>query len=257
VYAALDVGAYNWANQGFSFDSQETLRQYRRDFKMFAAQNGVNLTDEDMMKFKDPVHFAAFKNGKSYIKTTRGELKLTQQQKETRSLTGVPGEHPLTADEVRSGKTSRIACHLGKAFMLGRSWHGTWDSKEDTVASRYAEAYYQLRDRAIENLETDYRGLVDTVATGGRAGPAREEPRPVTPRASTGSVTSEHYLRIWTPRGIPGTAPRSIRMTKQRIQRIKRWGTSDIEHFLRNANLTRAARGQVRQVLEERQRVTF
>jgi hypothetical protein len=210
-----------------------------------------------MRKFKAPVHFAAFKDGKKYIKNVGSKIKLTQQQIESRSLTGVPGEHTLTAEEIREGKSSRMACHLGKLFMLGKSWNGVWDSKEETPESRYAEAYYQLRERAIDRLETDYQGLVQATSGGERRAPAREEPRPVTPRASLGGAgtgLSEQYMRYWGRGSIPGRPAPSIRMTKQRIQRIKRWPVSDIEHFMRNAPLTRAAKNQLRDVLLERQR---
>jgi SWI/SNF-related matrix-associated actin-dependent regulator 1 of chromatin subfamily A len=163
VSAALDVGAYNWANQGFSFSSGGALDSYRDEFQAFARARGVNLSDEDMQKFTAPVHFAAFRDGKKYVRETAVESKLSEQQIRTGSLSGVEGEFPLSPEEIRSRKTKRMLCHLGKHFMLGKGWNGVWDSRKDTPESRYAESYRQMREQAVKHLQQEYRELLERV----------------------------------------------------------------------------------------------
>ena len=253
VYAALDVGGYNWANQGFSFDSEDTTRSYRANFQRFLAEKNIHLTDADMMKFKDPVHFAAFTDGKKYEKRVE-PMKLSQQQIETGSLAGVQGENKLTPEEIRSGKTNRMLCHLGKLFMLGRSWNGTWDSAEQTPASKYAEKYYQLRERASKVLEPEYNNVAAAVASGERT---RAAPRPAVQSresvmaASGATGRGAQLINSWTRPGIPGTRQPAIRMTKQRVERFKRLPVGDMEHFISNARLTPAARRQLRTAMAE------
>ena len=58
---------YNWANQGFSFNSSSTLQNFRYDFKRFLERKGIYLSNEDMQAFKEPCHFSAFDNGSRSI----------------------------------------------------------------------------------------------------------------------------------------------------------------------------------------------
>jgi hypothetical protein len=253
VTAALGVGGYNWANQGFSFDNESELHSYRQRFQLYAAEKGVHLTDEDMMKFKEPVHFAAFNDGKKYIIDLEEPMNLSQQQKDTKSLSGVEGEHKLTSAEIASGKSRRMACHLGKSFLLGRSWHGIWDSKEENTATKYADQYYQLRDRAAKFLEPEYRAVGTAAASGERVTPTR---RPETTRRPSGSDGGEsaRLIQYFTPRVAPGMPGRSIRMTPQRISRVMRMSDDQIEHFIRNAKITRDASRRLRALMAERRR---
>jgi 8-oxo-dGTP pyrophosphatase MutT (NUDIX family) len=248
VYAALDVGAYNWANQGFSFETEQERNSYRQNFKLFCQEKGIHLTQEDLSNFNDPVHFAAFTDGKKYIKNVR-QYKLTPDQIRTNSLAGVEGQHTLTADEKRNGKSDRMLCHLGKAFMLGRNWHGEWDSNEATAASRHADEYRQMRERAIKVLEPSYQAVVGSAKAGER-GRAAPDTRTVTPRSSLPSGThdiSEQRIRVWTPR-----AGGNIRLTKTRIDRVMRMDEAGINHFIANAPLTSRARNELRTRLRER-----
>jgi 8-oxo-dGTP pyrophosphatase MutT (NUDIX family) len=250
VTAALDVGGYNWANQGFSFETESELRGMRDNFQRFAQEKGVHLTDADMRNFTEPVHIAAFTDGKKYEKNVRS-YKLTPDQISSSSLSGAAGSHALTADEKRSGTSTRMLCHLGKAFMLGRSWHGEWDSKEVTSASRHADEYRQLRERAIKVLEPTYLNVVSETKAGNRSRGAPDT-RQVTSRSSLPSGTnanSEHRIRTWTPRG-----GGNIRLTKTRIDRVMRMDETAIRHFIANAPLTSRARGELRKRLSERGR---
>jgi rRNA maturation protein Rpf1 len=243
VFAALDVGGYNWANQGFSFQSQNTLQSYRQAFQNFARQNGVILSDADMEKFKAPVHFAAFRDGKKYLRNTEVTTTLSPQQIQTRSLSGVEGEYPLTPEEIRNGKTNRMLCHLGKAFMLGRSWDGVWDSRRPTTASRYGEAYHQIRERAVENLEPEYQSVMQRVTSGAPQPPPPETTRPTVTNAP--STISERYIRYWA-----GSERRRIRMTQRRLASMARWPLADLEHFRRNAPITLEAVRQINTLIE-------
>lgn len=256
VLAAIDVGGYNWANQGFSFDSNSTLQAYREAFQSFARSKGIDLSDEDMKKFKAPVHFAAFRDGKKYMKELEKPIKLNPEQIESRSLSGVTGEYPLTEEEIRSRKSTRMICHLGKAFMLGRSWYGHWDSKKDNrPEARYAEAYSQVRERAVENLEPEYRALIDRAVSGesaprpsAPATPATPATAPPTTPPTDAPAYARHYLRMWGGRG-------TIRMTPQRMNRMRRIPLADATYFARYAPISLAARRQINEIVAERRRL--
>lgn len=241
VTAALDVGGYNWANQGFSFSNQRDLQSFRQRFQLFCQEKGIHLTNEDMEAFTEPVHFAAFNDGKKYIKNVK-EYKLTQAQKDSGEL--APG-HPLSREEKSAGRSNRMACHLGKAFLLGQHWSGIWDSREANATTRYADSYANMRERAVKHLEANYQAVSSAAQAGERT---REAPRSerVTPRSSVGQGVNrdnvERHIRSWTPAGDRG----NIRMTKTRIQRILRWPPADVDHFLANASLTPAARRAIR-----------
>jgi 8-oxo-dGTP pyrophosphatase MutT (NUDIX family) len=245
VGANIDVGGYTWANNGFSFEGGGSS-MFSGFFSFLEAQ-GVNLTPEEKRLFKDPVHIAAFTNGKKYMTTLQRAIPLSQAQKDSRSLSGVSGEHPLTDSEIESGKTNRMLCHLGKKYLLGKSWSGVWDSEKDTQAARYAEQYVQLRENALRLLDEDYQGVLGAVQRGERsqAQPARGEwvttQSEAQPASSSGPNLSERMIRFW------GTNSRrsgrtSVRMTAQRIDRVARFDQANFEHFMRYAPITRDAR---------------
>ena len=250
VTAALDVGGYNWANQGFSFSTPGELRTMRQNFQLFCEEKGVNLTNEDMQHFTEPVHFAAFNDGKKYVKSVN-PYKLSPEQIENESLAGSAGGHPLTAEEKRTGKSSRMLCHLGKAFLLGRSWRGTWDSQEENATTRYADSYRQLRERAVKHLETGYQGVTQAVQ-GGQRRQAAPWPTQVTRRDSVGIPVVDTVIEAWTPRQTTLGRRPSIRMTTARVNRLMRMPRDHVEHFIRSAPLTPAARRVLRNKLAER-----
>ena len=229
VHAALSVGAYNWANQGFSFDSGSTLNNYRSIFKNSLANEGIYLTDEQMQLFTKPCHFASFDTGKKYITNVGFDSTLTPKQIKTKSLTGKTGENQLTDEELQSGKTKRMALHFGKKMLLGSSWHGTWDSKKEDVATRYADAYRQFKDQTwAQTLEPEFKELVVKVQSGG----ASEAPQPRGPPASTpeGDAMPRSYhstVRRWTNRS------GRIVLNARRFGVISGWSEAQIIFFLR------------------------
>lgn len=260
VTANIDVGGYTWANQGFSFQSSGDLQTYRRNFKDFLKDYSIMLTDGDMEKFKEPAHFAAFTDGKKYVyNTTNSSIPLTEQQKATGSLAGVSGEHPLNPEEIRSGKTGRICGNLGKKFMLRKHWSGIWDSATETDASKFGDAYYQLRDRAVEVFADEYKNVLGFVEGGERGRRATPSTPPITPEqrnstvesSSPSTAQSERMTRIWARPGRNGGRA-TVRMSPERVQRVARWSDSDFEHFLRNAPITRDARANLRRAREAR-----
>lgn len=250
VHANIDVGGYNWANQGFSWTSRAQTDSFRQRFQLFLKEKGIELTDNDMKHFKEPVHFAAFDDGKKYVKDLRNPVKLSREQITAKSLSGVEGELPLTPEEIRQGKAYRMSCHLGKAFMLGTDWFGDWDSAKDTEASKFADQYLQLRERATQHLSAEYRNTAKETKAGQRTYVARRDERPVTARASVGaSPQAQRYLDHWRPRG---TGRSNITMTQARLNRMKRWETSDINSFLRHAPLTSGGKRQIQELLRGR-----
>jgi 8-oxo-dGTP pyrophosphatase MutT (NUDIX family) len=251
VMAALSVGPYTWCNNGFSFESSGELQSRRSKFKAFLSRHGINLTDDQLEAFKEPFHFAAFTNGSKHIIGIERPIPLTQAQKDTRSLSGVTGEHPLTQQEISSGKSSRMAVHLGKKFMLeSGSWDGVWDSKKDTEASRYAESYSQMRERAVEALGGDYAEMVRRV----QAGEVGQRPqKKQTSRTSSGTSPPSgvgDLIRAWeTTTGRYNR--RRVRMTPQRVERIARLSQSEFDEFIRTAPITFSARSELRQKRRE------
>lgn len=254
VTAALGVGGYNWANQGFSFERRGELEQYRDNFERFLADKGIHLTKEDLKKFTQPVHFAAFTDGKKYLKTIDSPIRLSPQQIQSKSLSGVEGEHPLTQEEISSGKSRRMLVHLGKLFLLGRSWKGIWDSKKENAATKYADRYYDLRDKASKLLEPEYLDIQQRARSGARSQPV-ERPAPV-PRSSVAGVSSGESQRLiqWWTRGpsVPGKPSPRIRITPKRLRRLQRMPDNELRHFHDNANITSSARSQVKELLRGR-----
>jgi ADP-ribose pyrophosphatase YjhB (NUDIX family) len=162
VHAALGVGGYNWANQGFSFSGG--LEEKKRRFKSFLSEHGINLTPQEMALIKEPCHIAAFDDGRRFERKNivdddgnRIYIDLSPKQKETRSLTGVRGEMPLTDAEMRDGRVNRMAVHLGKMFLLGGSWSGVWQTGP-RVAKTMAHKYF--RNRQLGTLGTKYNAMI-------------------------------------------------------------------------------------------------
>ena len=253
VHANIDVGGYNWANQGFSWDSSSATNSFRYRFKQFAAQHGIQLTDDDLQHFKEPVHFAAFDDGKIYVEQVR-EMPLSSKQKQSGTLTGKPGEHALTADEIRTGRTTRMPMHLGKKFMLHTDWYGTWDSAKNTDASKFADAYYELRERAQKHLNHQYQTIAANTRAGMRGrGMTEEAPRPrvassAAATATPASLASGHvdrYLQYWRPRREGGNMVLSAR----RLRTVNSWTTEQIQEFMRRAPLSRPAKARLREML--------
>ena len=177
VHAALTVGAYNWANQGFSFETTSQLNSHRSEFKSFARDRGVTLSDDDMKHFKEPCHFSSFDDGKLYVRRV-GQKALKAKQIETKSMTGVRGEYPLTASEIESGKTQRMMVHLGKDFMLGRSWTGRWKAKRATTSNeawQYALKYRTASREAWKKLNPAFKTVMQHVIS--TRTPAVRKPR--------------------------------------------------------------------------------
>lgn len=258
VTAALSVGGYNWANQGFSFANPSTLNEFRSSFRQYARSMGVNLTDADMQKFTKPFHFAAFDDGKRYPINTSKNVELTPEQIESRSLDG-QGKHPLNADEISSGKTTRMMAHLGKTFMLGRSWRGIWKAKgyQNDIATKFANRYDQLRTKAATEVDTGFSQVVGAVQAGERAAPVAPARSPAPTRgsptsSSTPSGVSDYvgsYLRRWRPTG----RNRSYTINEGRERVMRRWTADQIREFMRYAPMSRTGRARVRRLLIEAQ----
>lgn len=123
-------GGYVWANQGFDFDNKAELQRTRVEFKQFAAQRGLIISDQDLQKFSKPCHFAAFDNG---IKTASENQELP----------------------------------LGKAFMAEHFWMAKWENKNPKAEEkRYAAAFNQpglqaatRPQMALAELNQAYRNM--------------------------------------------------------------------------------------------------
>ena len=253
VFADLDVGGYCWAQQGFTFEDRSSLQSMKQKFKYFLQENNISISDEHLDAFKDPVHFAQFgvTSDKKYVVSTSGGdvLPLSQQQKESKSLTGKAGEHPLSASEISSGKTTRMAVHLGKKFLLqggGYKWNGVWDSKVENDASKLADGYYQMRGRASELLSPQYRAATESALAGRSRGdePVRTSRTEVTAATTSTSSTVSNTVRYW--QRTPGT---NIVMSESRVKRVMRMSESDRNEFLRVAPITSAARQRIRNLI--------
>lgn len=260
VTANIDVGGYNWANQGFSFSSQEGLERYRFDFRSFLSSRGIHLSEEDMKNFTEPCHFSMFTDGKKYVTGTADddEIKLSEEQLATRSLTGIAGDNTLTDSEIRNKKSGRMALNLGKMFMLGKHWPGTWDSNKETQASKFGDKYYALRDRAMKVFSHEYSSLMSAVENGRRTSAPASAPRPTsasrpTPTSaptptSTSRPSTEvtRWISDWTP------SEGNIRMETRRVRKVASLSQDQYDYFMENARMTRAARSRIIQARIER-----
>lgn len=259
VTAALDVGGYNWANTGFSFQEPHTLREMRTSFRTFLAGYGINLSEQDMALFKEPCHFSAFNDGKKYLLDGRSRLKLTDQQKETKSLSGKAGEFPLTSAEEQSGQTTRMAVHLGKKFLLGRGWGGIVEAarmNETNEAWRFYQHYREKREAAWKVLNSPYRQLIERT----RAAPGRA----VTPPTRAGQTAGAGTPGTTVPAGtytLSSAAARRSR-TGRRIAAVRRpsafgsWPVARQRDWwhTNNREMSGAARNTARAIMQGRER---
>jgi hypothetical protein len=269
VNANIDIGGYTWANCGFSTDSMSDLR---RGFKEFLANKGITLTNEEWATFKDPVHIAQFDIGVKKIKTMFVAVPLSQKQIETRSISGVSGKHTLTDEELRTGKSNRIAMSVGKEYLLsggGRSYGGYWDSRTDNETTRFADNYYTLRDNAKKFLSSEYRAAMARVSSAApqvTPTPVVSASEPTVPRTPAGEAAApaglSDYARSQIQRvGDNWTNGRTgkITITTARLHTVVRWTHEQKEHFISTfgTKLTRDAIRKIRtstpeQVREQR-----
>lgn len=156
VTAASTVGGYNWANNGFRFADSHTASSFRSSFKTYLQDHGIRLTPQELNALEHPCHFAAFDDGKTYSIRTLGESQpLTELQKRSGFLDG-KSKHPLTAAERSSGKSNRLLCSLGKAFLLGKSWSGIWSvaDHKTSIPDKYATHYNNSQKDEKKTLAT-------------------------------------------------------------------------------------------------------
>ena len=230
VYAALDVGGYNWANQGFSFQSQGTMREYQSMFKSYLARHGINLSQSEVAQFTLPCHFASFDTGKRVIREV-AEIGLTAKQKEHGTLSGKPGGTRLTPAEISSGRTRRIECHLGKDFLLGKSWNGIIKASEMNDTN---EAY-----KYFKNYETMRNGASSLFNEGVKS---------VTQRAALTVPSSARAVESAPPTGPPAARRRVVRprnFSSWPSARQQQWFDSN------QTNMSRAARIAARRVIND------
>lgn len=213
VTAALDVGGYNWANQGFEFSDSGHAADLRRAFKSFLSQYGISLTDEELSHFKLPCHFSSFDTG------------------------------------LRIEKNG-MQVHLGKAFLLGRSWSGvmyaTPRSELSREAQKHFENYQRLKTRSWQELSTKFvvkrhQGEGSTTRTPPRTtATTTAPPRPASSASSPHREEAERYVRRWARSG------RNIVLTERRLLRIRNMSPEVRAEFLRLAPLTRNAMRRIR-----------
>jgi len=131
VTASLGVGGYNWSNQGFSFSSDSERNDYVADFAQWLKQkHGVNLSREDMKKFKQPCHISSFDVG-------------------------------IYVERNINGRTEKV--HLGKEFLLGKQWRGTYkvsEMNDDNPAHKFFQNYAQMRRETWKVLEPEYKEII-------------------------------------------------------------------------------------------------
>lgn len=129
VTASLDVGGYNWANQGFTFESHSTLLDFRRQFQAYLRGHGIELTNAELELFTLPCHFSAFDTGKKVM---------------------------------RDGK--RV--HLGKDFLLGKTWSGVIDLEEpNEEAMNHFMNWSRLKEKSWKNQSV--KNVVERVRQNG------------------------------------------------------------------------------------------
>lgn len=222
VTAALDVGGYNWCNTGFSFSDPSELVQMRTNFRTFLHSHGIRLDAADMQVFTEPCHFSAFNDGKKYLIQASTDVKLTDKQVETRSLTGKEGEFPLTPAEVQAGRSRRMAVHLGKKFLLGKSWSGTVEAarmNQSNQAWRFYENYRNKREEAWRVLDPDYRQRVERVRDQTTRG---GETTITTSAAGTTTTTSATVLPREGEYTLPAPSRERRSRTGARIAQVRR-----------------------------------
>jgi hypothetical protein len=164
VTAALSVGPYMWCNTGFSYNGRGSRDKHVSCLKNFLHETGQSLSEEQIALFTDPCHFAAFDDGKLYQLKLENPAKLTPKQIETGYLDGVAnGKWKLTNTEKADGKSMRMAVNAGKYLLLKdpwqSSWSGIWDSKKDTIPSKYAAEYTRDKKSALRLLGDRFLNL--------------------------------------------------------------------------------------------------
>jgi len=251
VTAALNVGGYTWANQGFSFEHDSDATGYRNSFKNFLSTYGISLTPSELALFKEPCHFSAFSNGKKYIFTSEERMPLSHQQITTKSLNGVEGEYPLTEQEISEGKSYRMLVHLGKKFMLGKGWRGIWDSNRDSIASRFAEKFVELKEAAAKVFGPEYSNVMGQAASGSRRVEPPPAPTPQLPPDQQAAVAHAQRAISWWRRG-----ERRIVMSKRRVRSVLGMTQPNFEYFLANAPITRAMKNSLLNARRELQQPT-
>jgi 8-oxo-dGTP pyrophosphatase MutT (NUDIX family) len=245
VTAALSVGGYNWANQGFAFTRTSTLESYRSQFQRFLSRKGINLTDADMQHFKLPCHFSAFHDGKFYESSSR-PAPLTPNQKKFGNLEGKEGgATPLLELEIGSGKTNRF--HLGKVFLMGESWSGVFkvrDMAEGKEQYEHLKNWNQLKLDAWQGFKPDMKKVVEAVQAGERAGRTTSPSTPTrgSPDVSSAPRRAGRAITGWQPSG----NRRNITVTEARLRNMRFWTVEDFDYFIRSANLTANGRARVR-----------
>lgn len=234
VYAALDVGGYNWANQGFSFAGGASGMQ--SEFKSYLARHGITMSQEEASHFTLPCHFASFDTGKKVVRNVDRPIGLTTKQKETKTLSGKPGGTALTASEISSGKTSRIECHLGKDFLLGKSWNGIIKAShmnDSNEAFKYFQNYETMRNSAWKHFNAKTKGVIESKQNRGMTVPAGAPAISSAPATGPPAATR----RVVRPRNF-------ARMPSAR----------QTEWFERNqANMSRASRIAARRLISDTQ----
>ena len=179
VTAGKDVGGYNWANQGFSFESPSQAMAFRNDFKRWCERKNIPVTSEEFEMFKEPCHFSSFDDGKLY-EVTINSMGLSPEQLATKSLVGISGKHSLTPAEIQNGRTDRMMCHAGKAFLLGKVWQGIWRAKNasQSVSQKYFENYAQAKNKAIEQADPGFFRVMQLVQRQTSRASSPQEVRP-------------------------------------------------------------------------------
>jgi hypothetical protein len=235
VNATLEVGAYNWANQGFKFKSEQTLRSYRDSFKSFLSGNGIHLTDNDMLQFTLPCHFAAFHDGRYYdADDRRANAPLNRRQKQFGNLEGKQGgETSLTPEEIRNGKTKRF--HLGKAFLLNRGWLGkieASEANESNEAYNHLQNYSQLKLDSWKAFNPRFKAVVEKVYQGD----AEAEGMAIT-ETDRGPPLSPNAKRLMDKWKVPPNRT-NLTINTKRVNQMRDWTVSDFEHFIEKTPLT-------------------
>jgi 8-oxo-dGTP pyrophosphatase MutT (NUDIX family) len=247
VFAALSVGGYNWANQGFEFKSSGERGTFQTRFQRFLKAKGINLSDSEMKNFKLPAHFAAFHDGKYY--ESRGSAPLSKAQKEHGNLEGkAGGQTTLKPSEISDGKTKRF--HLGKAFLLGSDWKGVMKAKKMTEGNEqydHFKNYSQLKLDAWQSLSPAYKETVEATRAGDRSRPtsATSESAPTRgspPPEGVNTNSSQRALRRW----LPPRGRRNVTINEARLRRMSYWTPDDFDHFIANASMTADGKARVR-----------
>jgi len=218
VTANVDVGGYNWANQGFSFkdDSEADLNFFRNGIKSFCREHGVTLTDADMQLFTKPCHFSSFDPGPKVRRTIGGR---------------------------------DVMVHLGKAYMLGKSWYGVMKinkMNDQNVAHKFFQNYSAMKDNTWTKLEPEYTALIS--AKRGMTPPATPATPAATSAPATPAATSpvsasrvDNAARRWERNG-------RITLNERRINFLIGLGDAAVTEFLdrHGSKLARGARTRVR-----------